>query len=129
MLQALHMLLSTSGDQTKIVMLNGNKSPEDILANKELEEYASTYGDRFKLVNIVGNSPDDKPAGWSGETGWIDEAKLQKFCYPPSEDTSVFVCGLPALYDSMCGPRDQKEVLEGTVLHKLGYTDAMVEKF
>ena len=31
MLQALHMLLTTAGDDTQIVMLNGNKSMEDVL--------------------------------------------------------------------------------------------------
>ena len=68
-------------------MLNGNKSPTDILASKELDEYASLYSSRFKLINIVGESPDDKPAGWNGETGWIDEAKVKKYCFPPSTDT------------------------------------------
>lgn len=129
MLQALHLLLTTPGDETKIVMINGNKSESDILAREQLEGYASKYPDRFTLVNVVGASADDKPEGWTCETGWIDDAKMRKFGFPPSEDTSVFVCGLPALYDSMCGPRDQKEVAVGTTLHKLGYTDSMVEKF
>merc|ERR1711865_203449 len=71
----------------------------------------------------------DKPAGWSGESGHIDEAKVKKYCFPPGENTSVFVCGLPALYGALCGPRGQKEVLPGTILSKLGYTDSMVEKF
>jgi hypothetical protein len=33
------------------------------------------------------------------------------------------------MYDALCGPRDQKEVLGGTVLANLGYTDNMVFKF
>jgi len=138
MLQALHMLLTTSDDQTQIVMLNGNRGPKDVLMKERLTEYAQKYGNRFKLVNIVGTSPDDKPAGWDvvppeanyvAETGWIDEEKVKKYCYPPSEDTSVFICGLPVLYSAMCGPRSEKEVAAGTILQKLGYTSSMVTKF
>lgn len=126
MLQALNVLLETTGDETKIVMLNGNKTESDILMKAKLDDYASKYGSRFTLVNILSR---DKPAGWSGESGHIDEAKVKKYCFPPGENTSVFVCGLPALYDALCGPRGQKEVLPGTILSKLGYTDSMVEKF
>lgn len=35
---------------------------------------------------------------YTAETGWIDEAKIQKYCFPPSEDTLLFVCGLPPMY-------------------------------
>lgn len=136
MLQALHMLLTTAGDDTQIVLLNGNKAMGDILMKERLFYYASQYGNRFKLVNIVGATPDDKPEGWNdvpanvvAETGWIDETKIKKYCHAPSADTSVFVCGLPALYKVLCGPRNEKNVAEGTVLHKLGYTDSMVVKF
>jgi hypothetical protein len=36
MLQALNKLLFTPGDETKIVMLNGNKNEEDILMRKQV---------------------------------------------------------------------------------------------
>jgi cytochrome-b5 reductase len=54
---------------------------------------------------------------------------IQKHCFPPAADTSVFVCGPPAMYDSYCGPRTDKELAEGTVLQKLGYDASMVFKF
>ena len=41
----------------------------------------------------------------------------------------VMVCGLPVMYDVFCGPRGEKELKEGTVLHQLGYTTEMVAKF
>ena len=40
----------------------------------------------------------------------------------------VFVCGLPPMYAALCGPRTEKELKEGSTLHKLGYTTAMVSK-
>ena len=40
----------------------------------------------------------------------------------------VFVCGLPGVYDALCGPRGEP-LLPGSALHDLGYTDEMVVKF
>jgi len=86
-------------------------------------------------VHVVGNGPDDPaPPGWvdtpeyTAETGWIDKAKIQKYCFPPAEDTLLFVCGLPPMYDALCGPRTEKVIKEGSVLHQLGYTADMVAK-
>ena len=46
---------------------------------------------------------------------------------PPSDDTMIFVCGPPPMYNALCGPRDQKE-LTGA-LAEMGYTAEMVYKF
>ena len=89
-------------------------------------------------MKVIGNSPDDHqelPSGWSTtnaniktEKGWVDAEKIRKYCFPPSDDTAVFVCGLPAMYDSWCGPRGEAELKPGTVLDTLGYTAGMVAK-
>ena len=98
--------------------------------------------------------------------GWVDKAKIEKYCFPPAEDTLLFVCGLPPMYDALCappaparhiqsasaprsalppslppfsaaapsslgapgGPRTEKAIKEGSVLHQLGYTADMVAK-
>ena len=78
--------------------------------------------------------PAAAPPGWSdtstyvAETGWVDEAKIQKYAFPPSDETLLFVCGLPGMYDALCGPRTEPEVAAGTVLDGLGYTKDMVAK-
>ena len=84
---------------------------------------------------MVGNAPDEPaPPGWVStdtyvaETGWVDEAKIKAYGFPPAEDTMVFVCGVPSLYDVMCGPRTEKALKEGSVLATLGYTEDMVSK-
>mmetsp|Transcript_41571 Transcript_41571/g.88714 ORF Transcript_41571/g.88714 Transcript_41571/m.88714 type:complete len:306 (-) Transcript_41571:455-1372(-) len=135
MYQAMWKLLGTPGDDRKVTVLYGNKSPTDILMKEQLDEWAAKSGGRLKLVHVVGNRPDDPPpAGWEttptyiAETGWVDEAKIKKYAFPPSEDTLVFVCGLPMMYKFLCGPRTDKELAEGTTLHKLGYTSSMVAK-
>jgi len=135
MYQALWKLLGTAGDERQVVLLYGNKSVEDILMTDELTAWAKKAGARLKLVHVIGTRPDDPaPAGWAdtpeytAETGWIDKAKIQKYCFPPAEDTLLFVCGLPPMYEALCGPRTEKELKEGSVLQQLGYTTSMVAK-
>jgi len=135
MYQALWKLLGTPGDERQVVLLYGNKSVEDILLKEELSAWSKQAAGRLKLVHVVGNGPDyPAPAGWvdtpeyTAETGWIDKAKIQKYCFPPAEDTLLFVCGLPPMYDALCGPRTEKAIKEGSVLHQLGYTADMVAK-
>jgi len=128
--QALDLLVNTPGEETKIVMLYGNHTPADILMKDELAALEAKSGGRLKVVHVVGTKPNQEPiAGWSGELGWVDKAKVEKYAFPPSDDTIVFVCGVPPMYKAMCGPRNEKEVAEGTILHSLGYSDSMVSKF
>ena len=54
--------------------------------------------------------------------------QVVKYAFPPSADTLLFVCGVPPFYGLMCGPRNEKELKEGSLLHKLGYTAEMVAK-
>ena len=38
----------------------------------------------------------------TAEVGWIDEDKIKKHGYPPSNDTKILVCGLPGVYGKFC---------------------------
>uniref|UniRef100_A0A7S3F6A1 NADH-cytochrome b5 reductase n=1 Tax=Haptolina ericina TaxID=156174 RepID=A0A7S3F6A1_9EUKA len=133
--QALTLIMGRPDDGRQVVLLYGNKAPEDILLKEEIDRWARAAPDRLKVVHVIGNRPDDPhPPGWEttstyiAETGWIDQAKVTKHCFPPAEDTLVFVCGLPLMYNAICGPRDQKSLREGSVLHTLGYSPEMVAK-
>ena len=63
------------------------------------------------------------------EVGWVDEEKIKKYGFPPAKDTMVLVCGLPAVYDKICGPRCSSSLSEYSALKNLGYSDEMVLKF
>ena len=135
MYQALLKLLGTPGDDRQVVLLYGNKSREDILLKEELSALARAHPQRLKIVHCVGNAPDEpRPDGWAdgdeyvAEVGWVDAAKIEKYAHAPSADTQVFVCGLPAMYEALCGPRTDKEVPADTVLARLGYDASMVVK-
>jgi len=129
MYQALEQIVNT-GDDTEVVLLYGNATVADILLKAELDDLASKSGGKVKVVHVVGSKPDQEPIeGWDGELGWVDEAKVKKFLFPPAPDSLVFVCGLPGLYKAMCGARTEPELQEGTILQRLGYTAENVKKF
>lgn len=142
MYQALHKIVNTPGDVLQVVLLCGSRTPQDILLRKELEslvERSRTWyaPPRVKVVHVVGDSPDQALIedwkgelgwGWQGELGWVDEAKVIKHAFPPAPDVLTLVCGVPSLYEAMCGPRTEEEVKEGSILARLGYSKDMVGK-
>ena len=46
---------------------------------------------RVQVVHVIGDRNDVPPSGpssipnWDGEVGWIDEERVRKYCFPPSE--------------------------------------------
>ena len=59
----------------------------------------------------------------------MNEEKIIKYGYPPAVDTRVFICGLPGVYEKLCGYRDNTDMLDtNSILYKLGYTCNMIVK-
>jgi cytochrome-b5 reductase len=58
----------------------------------------------------------------------VNEDKIRRLAFPPSEDTVVVVCGLPGVYEQLCGPRTTAEISARSALANLGYTENMVIK-
>lgn len=127
MLQALQALVGTPGDSTEeIRLLYGNKSSRDILAKDLLESWAS-QDDRFSIVHVLEDAReivDDSNV----ESGFIDRNLIQRHMFDsPCDDTIVFVCGPPPMYDALCGPREEKDV--SGLLGDMGFGNEHVYKF
>jgi hypothetical protein len=58
-----------------------------------------------------------------------EQENVKKLAFPPADDTQVLVCGLPSVYESLCGPQSQKSLAPMSVLARLGYSQDMVYKF
>ena len=132
MYQALQMLIPQGPEDRveSITLLYGSKAPEDILLKDELDELTARSDGRLTVTHVVGTAADQAPIpGWDGALGWVDEAKFKAVAPPPADDVLVMVCGLPALYESFCGPRTEAHVAEGSILARLGYGEEMVAKF
>lgn len=62
------------------------------------------------------------------EIGWVSEKHLRKHAFPPNPTTLTFVCGLPAVYDSICGPRLDPHISQNSALGRIGYQSDRVIK-
>ena len=126
MYQALHRVLNDPADSTEVTLVYGSKTEPDILLRAELDELATKHPAQLKLHYVLS---DETPEGWAGEVGHVDQEKIERLCPGPKADTLVFVCGVPPMYEALCGPRGEAELPDGTVLKELGYTKEMVYKF
>jgi cytochrome-b5 reductase len=135
MIQALHCLLGNKDDDTAVTLLYASKTSDDVIARDVLEKWEKDNNDddddddtrkgRFKVVHVLSREPD--ASDYAGERGRIGKRILAKYLPQPSEDTNVFVCGPPGMYESLCGERSSEEV--GGVLAEMGYGKEQVVKF
>merc|ERR1712232_1004749 len=110
MIQALHAVLGTAGDDTTVRMIYGNKTQNDILCKDLLDKWAADFGDRFRVIHVLSRATGD--ATWTGAKGHITRELIEENCAPP-------------MYTALCGPRDQPDVVTGT-LADMGFTADMV---
>lgn len=128
MYQLMRKIFNDPNEKTKVSLIFGNISEEDILLKKEFEELENKYPNRFRAFYTL----DKPPESWPYGKGFIDEELLKTVLPGPNEENiKVFVCGPPGLYKAISGtklsPQDQGE-LTG-ILAKLGYTKDQVYKF
>jgi len=124
--QLIKAIFKNPNDKTKVTLVYGNVTEEDILLKRELEELENKFPQRFRVFYLL----DKPPKSWAGRTGFISE-ELLKVAMPKEGNVKIFVCGPPGLYKAVSGgkksPTDQGE-LSG-ILQKLGYDKEQVYKF
>jgi cytochrome-b5 reductase len=125
MLQALHAILGTPGDQTEARMLYCSKRVEDIHFHKDLDEWARHFHGKFSLEYILSAEPED--SAWTGARGRLTRDQIAQMMPSPDEDCQIWICGPPGMYDYLCGPRADPS-LSG-LLAEMGYRAEQVFKF
>lgn len=129
MYQLMRAIFSNPEDKTKVTVVFGNLSEQDILLKKELVDLENTYPQRFKAFYVLDNAPKD--AGWATQGRVTKELLKTVLPEPGSGNNKIFVCGPPGMYKAISGnkksPADQGE-LSG-ILKDLGYTKDDVFKF
>jgi len=89
-----------SEPQSYVSLLFGNRTEEDIIYRKTLQELSDKYPSRFKVIHTL-----TQPSGsWFGETGRIDEELIMHTLsllkpVSPFEETQVFMCGPHGMMD------------------------------
>jgi len=126
MLQALHAILGTEGDTTKVTVMFGNRTEADILAKETLDTWSASFGDRLTVVHVLSN--EEEGSAWAGPRGFISEDLITAHMPAPADaDAQIWICGPPPMYDALCGPRGEQGVA-GT-LGEMGYSSEQVYKF
>merc|ERR1719188_2132180 len=105
MVQALHAILGTPEDNTKVSMILCNKTQDDIICEGLLETWMELYPERLRVLHWISRG-DDK----SVEQGHIDRGTIETHCAPASNDVLVMICGPPSMYDALCGPREDVQL-------------------
>jgi cytochrome-b5 reductase len=128
MYQLTRAIFSNPNDKTKVTLVFGNLSEEDILLKRELEDLENTYPQRFRSFYVL----DHPPESWQQGKGHITKELLKTVMPEPKEENiKIFVCGPPGMYKAISGgkpsPTDQGE-LTG-ILKELGYSKEQVYKF
>ncbi|KAI1414910.1 ferredoxin reductase-like protein [Hypoxylon sp. FL1857] len=128
MYQLARAIFKNPDDKTKVTLVFGNVSEEDILLKREFEDLENTYPNRFRAFYVLDNPPKE----WTGGKGYINKDLLKTVLpEPKSENIKIFVCGPPGMYKAISGtkvsPTDQGE-LSG-ILKELGYSKDQVYKF
>lgn len=123
MIQALNMLLGTTDDETVVSMLYGSRTADSILGKECLEQWAGDHSSRFSVTHVLSREPNPN----EGVRGHIGRELVEKHMPKPGEGGIIFVCGPPAMYETICGPRHNK-VVSG-LLKDMGYSNEEVYKF
>ncbi|WPH04827.1 NADH-cytochrome b5 reductase [Acrodontium crateriforme] len=128
MYQLTRQIFKNPNDKTKVTLVFGNVTEEDILLKKELAELENQFPDRFRAFYVLSKPSKD----WQQGKGHINKDLLKTVIPGPKEENvKIFVCGPPALYEAISGtkksPADQGE-LTGC-LKELGYSQDQVYKF
>lgn len=89
---------TTEKDNTKISLLFANKTEDDILLRRELDEYARIYPQKFKVWYVL-NHP---PPGWQYGSGRIDKDLIrEQLPGPKGDDSKILLCGPPGMQKAM----------------------------
>lgn len=128
-------VLNEEEDTTRVSLIFQNRSEDDILMRKELQDLARRHPQRFSVHHIL----TQPSATWNGGCGRLNATTLRDHLPAPSPKSIVFVCGTDGFRESVAGniqkvktSTGKKKKLQGELggyLAELGYTSSMVHKF
>ncbi|MBI2806698.1 MAG: ferric reductase-like transmembrane domain-containing protein [Planctomycetes bacterium] len=76
-----------------VLLIYANTTQSDIAFRDELAAIEAGASPRLQVIHIL-SRPE---AGWAGETGRLDRAKVERLCGKDVADKAYYVCGPPAM--------------------------------
>lgn len=87
--------LADQADQRPVILLYGVRDWESITFREQLEALKA----RLKLTIVY--VPQEPPAGWTGEQGFISGEVLRRHVPPPYAEHEYFICGPGVMMDAI----------------------------
>jgi cytochrome-b5 reductase len=115
-------ILNNPAEKTKIKLVFGVNTEQDLLLREELEGFKTRFPDRFDYVYTVSH-PEGLGEGVGFKKGYVTE-ELLRGVVEADRDAKVFVCGPPAMENSLVGPCGRAGVLA-----RLGFEKEQIVKF
>ena len=98
-------------DSRAVTFLYANRKQSDMLFRRELAEIEEGEFPALKVVHVL-SKPDE---AWSGETGYIDKKKVERYCGTHPHEKTFYVCGPPGMLGAVL-----------STLRELGVPDARI---
>ncbi|KAI8098379.1 uncharacterized protein B0P05DRAFT_521685 [Gilbertella persicaria] len=111
------ILENPDDEQTRIWLIYGNKTEQDILLKSELDALQQKYKDRFRLKYVL----EHPPANSSYEKGYVTKQMIQEMMLDQGK-RKIFVCGPNRMLAFVCGER-ARDYSQGQVTGLLSELD------
>jgi cytochrome-b5 reductase len=101
MLQVIREVLKHDDDRTKLSLIFGNVTVDDIIFREELDALAAQHPGRFRVHHVLNNPPQ----GWTGGVGFVSEQACRDHLPAPNSGKKVkmLICGPPPMVRAMEG--------------------------
>ncbi|KAF4239386.1 hypothetical protein CNMCM6805_005808 [Aspergillus fumigatiaffinis] len=122
-------ILDNPVDRTKVTVVFGVNTEEDLLLRPEFDAYKQQYPDRFDIHYTVSRPKKGFAPERGIRSGYITKELLAELMQGRSEkDTNVFVCGPPAMEQALLGSSPFGKRGNG-ILEQLGYSKDKIHRF
>lgn len=118
--QLIQGILNNPADKTKINLVYGVNTDQDLLLKEEFENFKTRFPDRFEYLYTVSH-PKGQAEGV--RKGYVTEELLREVVSTDG-DAKVFVCGPPAMENSLVGCFRKEGILA-----RLGFKKDRIVKF
>ncbi len=89
--------LRDTGADRRVLLLYSNKSEADIVFKEELDRMIGQSKPQVQVVHLLTRPGND----WQGETGRLDQEKLQRLCGDRLASSTLFLCCPPPMIKSL----------------------------
>lgn len=129
MYQLARGILKNPADKTRITLVWGVNTDEDLFLANEFNAMQAKYPGRVKVVYVVAQPSASSPHPNGFVTKQILEAAGVSPANEKNKDTKVLVCGPPPMEKALKGTKSLFGGVQGGVLAELGYKPDQVFSF